>query len=830
MNRKRFYLPFFIIYHLFPLSLYAQMFGQTPDERKSDYDVENIKIEVTLDLENRTVNGKVTTSIRSLAERLSEFKVDAAGMNIKSVKGWIHNASDDPKLAEGFENIKYDYDNKQLTIKPTGGITKNFPYKYQVEYSVTNPEKGLYFIKPSDNHPDKRYEVWSQGEGEDNRYWFPCYDYPNDRAQTEMFITVDKKYQTLSNGILKDTKDNPDGTKTWHWILDKPISSYLVMLAVGNYDMIEDKYLDIPVKTYVPPGAKDMAVKSFDRTADIVKFFSENTGFKYPWYNFSQIVVQDFIYGGMENVGAVVLTDVSLYDDKTPPDYTATNLVAHELAHQWWGDAVTCKNWNEIWLNEGFATYFQCLYTEHAFGKDEFDYEIYRNGRGAITADSTVARKPIYARDGLTVNTYNKGSVVLNMLRNVLGTENFRKAMNIYITTNQFKNVTTQNLLEAVNKAMDNPAVDRMPLDYKWFFDEWVYKAGQPEYNVDYNYNDVTGQLDINVQQTQRMDSSSVFRTTVPLKIVMQNGKVLDKNIDVTNVSETFTIMLDTKPIYIVFNGGNAVLCKLHYSKPKQDWINQWHYSEDAIDRITALHGMVDFIDDQEIDGALLESLTKDSFWGVRNEAAVVLGKSKQSGAIDLLLEKYNTEPDPRVRRTILSSITNIKKNTTDFVDPKWLGDWILEKIKNEQSYYAIAEGISYISQILPKEKIFDAVSPFIKMDSHVDVIRRYTLDALKDSEDKRALEIFMEYAQKGGSTRTINNAIGGLGNFTDNEQVITLLNGMLLDNLRNTQNRILSVLEKAKNPSSKENIQKLYDRTNDEEFKKRVKEILDKF
>jgi hypothetical protein len=288
--------------------------------------------------------------------------------------------------------------------------------------------------------------------------------------------------------------------------------------------------------------------------------------------------------------------------------------------------------------------------------------------------------------------------------------------------------------------------------------------------------------------------------------------------------------MLDTKPIYIVFNSGNAVLCKLHYSKPKQDWINQWHYSEDAIDRITALHGMVDFIEDQLIDGCLLESLTKDKFWGVRNEAASVLGRSKQSGVIDILLEKYNTEPDSRVRRTIIYSIANVKKNTTDFVDAKWLGEWIVEKIKNEQSYYAIANGVDVLSQVLPKDKVFDAVSPFINMDSHGDVIRRYVLEALKVSEDKRALDIFMEYAQKGGSTRTINNAIGGLEHFTDNDAVITLLNGMLLDNLRSTQNRILSVLEKAKHPSSKEYIQKLYDRTNDEEFKKRVKEILDKF
>ena len=220
------------------------------------------------------------------------------GMNIKSVKGWALAQTDNPELAEQFEDIKYEYDKKEITIHPNGSIAKGFLYKYQVEYSVTDPEKGLYFIQPTPEFPNKRYEVWSQGEGEDNRYWFPCYDYPNDKATTEVIVTVDRKYETLSNGELVDKNENPDGSVTWHWSMKKPHSSYLVMLAVGNYDIIEGQYLDIPSYSYVPAGEKDKAVKSFDFTPDVIKFFSEFTGYKYAWGRFSQIVVQDFIYGG----------------------------------------------------------------------------------------------------------------------------------------------------------------------------------------------------------------------------------------------------------------------------------------------------------------------------------------------------------------------------------------------------------------------------------------------------------------------------------------------------------------------------------------------------
>src|SRR5205085_8208908 len=177
-------LPLLLI--LLCISVYSQPFGQAPEERTSNYDVQHIKIEVKLDLEKKLVEGKVTTSIISDEDRLTSFKVDAVGMNIKSVKGWALAQTNDPALAEQWEDIKYDYDKKEITIYPIGGVPKGFPYKYQVEYTTTDPEKGLYFIRPTPEFPNKKYEVWSQGEGEDNRYWFPCYDYPNDKATTEV--------------------------------------------------------------------------------------------------------------------------------------------------------------------------------------------------------------------------------------------------------------------------------------------------------------------------------------------------------------------------------------------------------------------------------------------------------------------------------------------------------------------------------------------------------------------------------------------------------------------------------------------------------------------
>jgi aminopeptidase N len=789
-----------------------------------------MKIEVSLDLEKKTVDGKVTTSIRSIVDRLTSFKVDAVGMNIKSVKGWFHRATDDPKLAEDFADIKYSYDNKELTIDlGEFGIGKNFPYKYQVEYSTTDPERGLYFIQPTELFPDKPYQVWSQGEGEDNRYWFPCYDYPNDQQTTEMFVSVDSKYQTLSNGLLKSKTAGSDGTTTWHWVVDKPHVSYLVMVAAGSWDVIEDSWNGIPILSYVPPGKKDMGFKSFERTADMMRFFSEKIGFNYPWQRFLQVAVEDFIYGGMENTGAIVYYSGVVYDDKTPPDYTATNLVAHELAHQWWGDVVTCRNWNEIWLNESFATYFQCLYTEYAFGKDEFDYNIFRNGRDAINADSTTARKPIYVREGLTTNTYDKGSVVLNMLRKLIGDDKFWKAMNNYITENQFKSVSTRDLIAAVHKALDTKTPQQMPPDMKWFFDEWIYKAGQPEFNVSYTYNETAKELLLNVQQVQRLDSSSVFKSPVPVRIVTAYGTIYDQLIHTDTSSKAFTFKIDDVPNYVLFNKGNSILCKVHFTKPKQDWLNQWLNSEDAIDRITALIGMRDLASDPNVLAALESALTKDSFWGVRNEAASVLGRANFYTALEILMSAYTKEPDSRVRRTILASIASVKNNSTEQVNIGWLYRKVKDLIGNEQSYYAIADGITAISNIIDKKDIYNAVVSYLPMESHVEIIRRNVMTALDSSNDKRSLGIFLEHSEKGSTARLRNAAISGLSDFLDNPEVIDYLNKKVMEKTRSTQQVILNLLEKAKDPSSKPFLMSLIGKSNDKRFIKRVQEVLDK-
>ena len=823
MNRLYRLLNLFIC--LILLSITA--FSQQPYEPKHNYDVEHIKIEVKLNLQKKTLEGKVTTSIRSTVDKLDSFHVDAAWMKIKSVKEWVHYHTNNPDLAVQFEDIKYRYNNKQITVIPSHPIAKNFPYEYQVEYSVKNPERGMYFIQPDSLHPDKPYQVWTQGEDEDNHWWFPCYDFPNDKATTETYITIDKKYITLSNGELVETKSNTDGTKTWHWVLNHPQSSYLVMLAAGNFDIISDAYDSIPVYSYVPVGKREEGKRSFSRTADMVKFYSEYIGYTYPWQRYSQIVVQDFIYGGMENTSVTVLTDVSLYDKNTPPDFTANGLIAHELSHDWWGDNVTCKNWDEIWLNEGFATYFEALYREHAFGKDEFDYEIFRDGQGAIEADST-DRRPIYTDTGLYVYAYDKAAVVLNMLRYLMGGDDFRKGMNIYITQNQFSNVVTGDLIHAVNEVYNDPLRDRTPRDFSWFFDEWIYRAGQPSYKVSYDYNKQTDKVLMTLQQVQKPDSLlSIFKITIPVEVVTEKSK-LGYSLVCDTAVKTYTFSLDAPLKYVIFNKGNKVLCKLFFSKPKEDWLNQLQSSEDAIDRITAIKGLKDFIHDEDVITSLGNTLTSDKFRGTRQEAASMLAIAGTPEAAEILESAYKQESDPRVRRSIFLALGEIKKNFPECADTKELTDFIINNINSEQSKYAVADGINALAAFTDKDKLYDLVLPYADMDSHNEIIKRAVSHALTKSGNPKAVDILIDYALKGKVIRLRIPAVRGLGSFTDNERVKEVLRFLMFDRDRRIKRITLSVISKAKDKSFLPYLEKLLKQTKDEGMRRMIGEAIE--
>jgi aminopeptidase N len=443
-----------------------------PYARSKDYDLQHSKVVLRFDLDQKTVIGEVTHTLSPVREGVDKIAFDSVGLQIQSVKV---NKSD-----ANFSTT----DKKLIVDLPKAG---KIGEKYEIEIKYEGkPTKGLYFILPDKDYPNRPKQVWTQGESEDTRYYLPTYDYPNDRLTTETIVTVPADWLTVSNGKLISTTDAGNGMKTWTWRESRPSSTYLFTVVAGEFVEVKDAWRNTPVTYYAPKDRGDRLAPNYHRTPAMIELFSRKLGVDYPWEKYAQSMVDDFVAGGMENSSATTNTSSSLRHPKLVPEYPTDEdgLISHELGHQWFGDLVTTKDWGNIWLNEGFATFMETVWTEAHFGKDEADYERWRGARNWFQ-QRNLYEKPIVRHDfddssEFDGNAYDKGGWVLYMLRHQLGEEAFYAGLKHYLEVNRGKNVVTADLAEALEEAT-HTNVDQ-------FFDQWIYGAGAPKFDVDYTY------------------------------------------------------------------------------------------------------------------------------------------------------------------------------------------------------------------------------------------------------------------------------------------------------------------------------------------------------
>jgi aminopeptidase N len=722
--------------------------------RDRTYDVIHIKLELNLDERQKTVDGKVTTKFAPLRPNLSEFVLDAAEMKIKRVY-----------LPDGRE-LRFYFDTLAQKLKIY--LDRSYSFKDTlsviVEYFVSNPRKGLYFIQPDSAYPDKPYQIWSQGQPEDNHYWFPCYDFPNDKATSELIATVKKNFVVISNGkLLSVSDDAKKGLRTYHWYMDKPHSSYLISIVVGEYVKLQDYYLDIPLEYYVYKSNAKYAKLSFEKTPDIMKFFSEKIGYKYPYDKYAQTIVEDFVYGGMENITATTLTSSTIHDERAHLDVSSDGLVAHEMAHQWWGDLLTCRSWEHAWLNEGFATYFTALYFEYAKGKDEFQFNVYNMQRSARFADMTDKKPTVWNRyfdptDVFGPHIYQRGGAILNMLRFVLGDELFWKAINYYAHKYAFQNVETNDFKIAIEEATG--------YNLKWFFDQWLYKAGYPIFEVKYSYDDSKKLLKLEVEQIQPGDSLTpeVFKTPVDVEIATKSERKTFR-IFIDKRKETFEFEVSDKPLMVIFDKGNWILKELYFDKSKDELIYQAQNASEMIDRLVAVQELGKMSSDPDVVELMKKISRSNEFYAVRQEAINNLGKLKDEDVAKFLIELYKDEGDSRIRRSIVDALKNFKFN--------FVVSFLNDVVKGEKSYYVIASAINSLVTV-------DSVNgmKYIKnglgMDSHQEVIRTTALRRLSDMKntkfEKEAVDILKRYSMRGNHPSVRITAISTLSLFADKD------------------------------------------------------------
>ena len=735
------------IYELTPPLERGEPKGEPRYGPSRSFDVEHTRLELDIDQDAGEVRGRATITLKPFADGLGEIWLDAADMSFARVAIKRGRRLRD---APGFKT----YEDK-LWVALDGSYPAGRPVTLVLDYSC-RPRAGLYFIRPDEAYPDRPHQVWSQGEDTDNHHWFPCFDHPNGKMTSEVIVTVRQDQVALSNGRLVSVKqDKKTGAKTYHYSHERPHSAYLVSVAIGKYAEIKDSYKGLPVRYYVYEDRVEDAPALFAKTPDMMKHFSKLFGYQYPYPKYDQVIVSDFLFGAMENTTATTIADRALLDRQAARDVSSEDLVSHELAHQWWGDVVTCKDWSHLWLNEGFATYAETLYKEHDLGWDEARFYLIQEYINYIQEDRGRYRRPIifnrytYVTEMFDRHTYQKGGLVLDMLRYVLGDEAFFKSIQYYLKKFEWRTVETDDLRRSIEE------VTGQNLD--WFFDQWLAKGGYPEFEVTQSYDARARMLRLAVRQAQKVDEiTPLFKTPVDIEVVTKSGARVFR-VMIERAEHDFYLDVEGPPLAVNFDRHNRVLKRLSFDRPKEDLIYLLKRSDDVTARLRAARELGAFRG-RDVVAALGEAAERDRFWGVKVAALSALGEEASDTALDLLIRSYDRATDGRVRRGAVWGIGAYKKNERAYQQ-------LLRVLEHDDSLFVATTSIRAIGHS-GHEGAFGVITRALERESYQDVIRSAVFDALAFMKEKRGVDLAIEWSSYGrppGARVGAMNALGSL-------------------------------------------------------------------
>ncbi len=718
--------------------------------RSRNFDSKHIALNLSFDWESEKTIGTEEFTFAPLEDNFTVLKLDAGFMEINSVK------------LKGGNDLKFNFDEKAetLSIMLDRAYNRGEDVTVEIKYQTkggTIPTGvgfggggGLTFIKPTVDDPNRPWQIWSQGESEYNKYWFPSFDYPNDFRTSEMTVTVKKPLTVISNGELVSVKDN-GSTQTFHWVMRTPYANYLTSIVVGEYAEVKGNYKDIPISTYVYKNWKTEGEATAKRLPDMVRFFSEKLGIKYPYSKYAQTIAYNF-GGGMENITATTQTDKMISDARTMLDSDYDGLQAHELAHQWFGDYVTCRDWSEIWLNESFATYMEALYTRESKGNDTFLLENQTNQNQYFSAWNQGNRRPIVTKNYANPDSvfdayaYPRGGAVLHMLRKQLGEKNFWLSLNHYLTQNANQPVSTEDLRIAIEETTGQ-SMDA-------FFDQWVYRMGHPIFQVEDKYDASTNTLTLTVKQVQKIDESSdypqvkFFQTPVEIEIRTENSTRVETVFIKPQAENIYTFKVDSAPLLIDFDNEGTLIKKLEFKKSIGELEYQMNNDTDVIGRKNAMSELAEIArkpdtsaeDKTKIISAIGKRMVKDPTWEIRTAAiqrsrSVIQRTSKPGTPLpkDLIAElvKATGDKSSSVRKSAISML-----GTTN--NPIYAP--IYKKALEDPSYDVIDAAAMALGSS-GAEGSFESLAPLLTQESWNNRIQAAGILGLTELKDGRVLD-----------------------------------------------------------------------------------------
>ncbi len=794
----------------------------TPDRPGN---VQHIYLDLVLDIANQSCRGSNTITLKPVQSGLTTLTLDAEDLNIESVQ--INQV-----------NQPFHYDGKQLQIQLLKATTLE-PFDLVIDYQVNQPQRGLYFIQPDKDYPDKPTQVWTQGEDEDSRFWFPCFDYPGQLATSEIRIEVPKPYLAVSNGKLVATEDKGD-TSVYHWRQDQVHPTYLMTLAVGDFAQITDYWGDLPVEYYVEKGREEDAKRTMGKTPEMIEFFSHTFGYSYPYPKYAQVAVADFIFGGMENTSTTLLTDRCLLDERAMLDHQrAESLVAHELAHQWFGDLLVIKHWSHAWIKEGMASYSEVLWTEKEYSKEEGAYYILNEARSYINEDSSRYRRPMVMniyREPIELydrHIYEKGSCVYHMIRGELGEEGFTQAIQHFVQRNAHRTVETVDLLRAIEEATGR---NLAPL-----FDQYVFRGGHPDFKVSYSWEAKDQLVKLKVTQTQgKTDKDVTENELFDLHIPIAFGYVSEEkevcyeslSLHLHEKEHTFYFPLPKQPDFISFDQGNYHLKTVTLEYPTAELKNQLFFDPDPTSRIYAAEALGKK-GGLEVINLLSQALTNDPFWGVRVEVAKQLGKVKLQQAIPALSQGLKDD-HPKVRRAVLEGLSNFKTEES-YQAVKGVAS------EGDPSYYTEATAFRVLGKMVTgylKDKEEEVISLFREgletRSGWNETVRGGIIGGLSQMKtSEAAMNIILPYTYSGVPQSLRLSAIRGLGTVSSGQEsaqletILEQLDALSGESFFLTQVSVVTALKQIQSSQAISILQTLAEQTPDGRVRRMAEEAV---
>jgi aminopeptidase N len=662
---------------LFPQSPFVSYANDPNTEpREHAVDVKHMRIEVSFAPEKGLVKGRVTHFFAALRSKVDSIFFDGPGIVIKEA------------ILNG-KPVRFGTSPAGVTVYPSSPLAWGRTDSLLFVYEAT-PRKGLYFVGWNDPKNLSRKQIWTQGQGIDNRHWVPCYDETNDKLTTETIVTVQKEFNVLSNGVKISEKDNGNGTRTWHYAMTHPHTSYLVMLGIGDYAVDTRKSRSgVPVHLWYYPDQPERVEPTYRYSAEMIDFIEEQTGVRYPWESYSQIPVQDFMYGAMENTMATVFGDFFLVDARGFHDRNYIDVNVHELTHQWFGDYVTARNSKHSWLQESFATLYPKLFRRAYFGQDEYEWMRRQEHTAALTASQTDRYPIVHSRAG-GARIYQKGSAVLEMMMYTFGEAEFRGVIQYYLQKHPYANVETVDFYHAFQ--------DTLGIVPDWFFDQWLYRGGEPQYEVSYSDVQLKGtsgrQTEILVRQIHATDELvKLFKMPVVFDVHYADGTVGTTRTWVERETEKIIIPNPAgKSIaFVLFDPGSMILKKIVFQKLFQELRAQSWSAPLMIDRYDAVVGMRPIRLDVKRE-ALVQAYEKNTFHAIRAEIVAQLANDPHAAARNLLKRALLSQGTP-VRMSALTNTTPILPELRE----------AFEQLLKDSSYAIVALALDKLSSEFPQ-------------------------------------------------------------------------------------------------------------------------------